>query len=64
MNTQKNAVIAKIIWTRDDIRQLLEDHDLDSSEEAVDQFLTRLDVRYFEECCIQDGWERLGAVLP
>lgn len=59
-----NEIIARIIWTRQDIRQLLEDNDLDSTEESVDRFLERLDLRRFEEACIQDGWERLSWALP
>ena len=56
-------VFAQITWTRQDIRQLLEDNDLDSTKEAVDRFLERLDFRRFEEACIEDGWERLAWVL-
>ena len=63
-NTKNNEIIAKIIWTRQDIRQLLEDNGLESTEEAVDRFLERLDLRQFEEACIEDGWERLSWVLP
>ena len=59
-----NEIFARITWTRQDIRQLLEDNDLDSSEEAVDKFLERLDLRRFEEACIEDGWERLSRALP
>ena len=57
-------IFAQITWMRQDIRQLLEDNDLDSSEEAVDRFLERLDLRRFEEACIEDGWERLSRALP
>lgn len=49
-------IFAQITWTRQDIRQLLEDHDLDNMEEAVDRFLERLDLRRFEEAGIEDGW--------
>jgi hypothetical protein len=42
---------------------LLEDHGLDCSEESIDRFLDQLDVRYFEEMCIQDGWERLSSLV-
>ena len=55
-----SEIFAEITWTRQDIRQLLEEHDLESTEEAVDQFLERLDLRRFEEACIEDGWERLS----
>ena len=52
-----------ISWTREDIRTLLEDHGLDCSEESINRFLDQLDVRYFEEMCIQDGWERLSSLV-
>ena len=52
-----------ISWTREDIRTLLEDHGLDYSEESINRFLDQLDVRYFEEMCIQDGWERLSSLV-
>ena len=60
---RNSEIFAQITWTRQDIRQLLEDHDLDNMEEAVDGFLERLDLRRFEESCIEDGWERLSWVL-
>ena len=56
-------IFALITWTRQDIRQLLEDHDLDNTEEAVDGFLEGLDIRRFEASCIEDGWERLSWAL-
>lgn len=59
-----NEIFARITWTRQDIRQLLEDNDLDSTDEAVDRFLQGLDLRRFEEACIEDGWERLSRALP
>ena len=58
-----SEIFAQITWTRQDIRQLLEDNGLDSTEEVVDRFLERLDLRRFEEACIEDGWERLAWVL-
>jgi hypothetical protein len=60
---KNKEIFAQITWMRQDIRQLLEDNDLDSTEEAVDRFLERLDLRRFEEACIEDGWERLAWVL-
>lgn len=57
---KNSEIFAQITWTRQDIRQLLEDHDLDYTEEAIDNFLQRLDLRRFEEACIEDGWERLS----
>ena len=61
---KNKEIFAQITWIRQDIRQLLEDNNLDSSEEAVDRFLDRLDLRRFEEACIEDGWERLSRALP
>ena len=58
-----SEVTAQIIWTRQDVRQLLEDNGFNSTEESVDIFLKRLDLRRIEEACIQDGWERLSWVL-
>ena len=61
---KNKEIFAQITWMRQDIRQLLEDNALDRSEEAVDRFLDRLDLRRFEEACIEDGWERLSRALP
>jgi hypothetical protein len=61
---KNSEIFAQITWTRQDIRQLLEDNDLDSTDEAVDRFLQGLDLRRFEEACIEDGWERLSRALP
>lgn len=52
-----------IIWTREDIRTLLKEHGEECSEESINRFLEQMDVRYFEEMCIQDGWERLSSML-
>ncbi len=60
---RNSEIFAQITWIRQDIRQFLEDHDLDNTEEAVDRFLERLDLRRFEEACIEDGWERLSWAL-
>lgn len=60
---RNSEIFAQITWTRQDIRQLLEDNGLDNTEEAVDRFFERLDLRRFEEACIEDGWERLSWAL-
>ena len=60
---RNSEIFAQITWIRQDIRQFLEDHDLDNTEEAVDRLLERLDLRRFEEACIEDGWERLSWAL-
>ena len=56
-------VFCTISWTREDIRQLLEENGKDSSDESVDTFLKKMDISYFEEACIQDGWERLAGMV-
>ena len=48
---------------REDIQNLLEEQGKDSSEQAIDNFLKKLDLRYFEEMCIQNGWEILQSMI-
>ena len=52
-----------ISWTREDIRNLLKENGKNCSEESIDRFLDQLNVRYFEEMCMQDGWERLSSLI-
>jgi len=59
----KMETFCSIFWTREDIRNLLKKNGQDCSEENIDRFLDQLDVRYFEEMCIQDGWERLSSMI-
>lgn len=56
-------VFAAIEWSREDIKVLLSQHGMDNSDVAVEEYLKNLDIRCFEEQCIEDGWERLAAVL-
>ena len=44
---------SQIKWCREDIQNLLEEQGKDSSEQAIDNFLEKFDLRYFEEMCIQ-----------
>ena len=53
----------EIKWCREDIQNLLEEQGKDSSEQAIDSFLEKLDIRYFEEMCIQSGWEILQSMI-
>ena len=53
----------EIKWCRKDIQNLLEEQGKDSSEQAIDNFLEKLDLRYFEEMCIQSGWEILQSMI-
>ena len=53
----------EIKWCKEDIQKLLEEQGKDSSEQAIDSFLEKLDIRYFEEMCIQCGWEILQSMI-
>lgn len=53
----------EIKWCKEDIQKLLEEQGKDSSEQAIDSFLEKLDMRYFEERCIQYGWEILQSMV-
>lgn len=53
----------EIKWCREDIQNLLEEQGKDSSEQAIDNFLKKLDLRHFEEMCIQNGWEILQSMI-
>ena len=47
----------EIKWCREDIQNLLEEQGKDSSEQAIDNFLEKFDLRYFKEMCIfESGW--------
>lgn len=52
----------EIKWCREDIQNLLEEQGKDSSEQAIDNFLEKLDLRYFEEMC-KSGWEILQSMI-
>ena len=54
---------SQIKWCREDIQNLLEEQGKDSSEQAIDNFLEKFDLRYFEEMCIQSGWEILQSMI-
>ena len=47
---------SQIKWCREDIQNLLE-------EQGKDSFLEKFDLRYFEEMCIQSGWEILQSMI-
>ena len=54
---------SQIKWCREDIQNLLEEQGKDSSEQAIDNFLEKFDLRYFEEMCIQSAWEILQSMI-
>ena len=53
----------EIKWCKEDIQNLLKDNGMDSSEQAVNNFLEKFDIQYFEEMCIQTGWEMLQSAI-
>ncbi len=63
MQKGHDEVFSTIRWTRTDIEKLLKENGYDYSKQAVDQFLTDFNVRYFEERCIQLGWELLQSII-
>ena len=62
-NEEEDDAFLVIKWTRNDIKNLLEENGMNSSENSVQEFLDKLDIRFFEEQCIQDGMERLASKL-
>lgn len=55
--------IITIKWTKQDIKDLLANNGRVDSDKEVDKFLEDFDIQYFEDQCIQDGWERLNCIL-
>lgn len=53
----------EIKWRKEDIQNLLKDNEMGSSEQAVNAFLEKFDIQYFEEMCIQTGWEILQSAI-
>lgn len=62
-NEEEDDAFLVIKWTRNDIKNLLEENGMNSSENSVQEFLDKLDIRFFEEQCIKDGMERLASKL-
>lgn len=62
-NGGMNDTFLEIKWRKEDIQNLLKDNGMDSSEQAVNDFLEKFDIQYFEEMCIQTGWEMLQSVI-
>ena len=61
--TGMNDTFLEIKWRKEDIQNLLKDNGMDSSEQAVNNFLEKFDIQYFEEMCIQTGWEMLQSAI-
>ena len=58
-----NDTFLEIKWRKEDIQNLLKDNGMDSSEQAVNNFIEKFDIQYFEEMCIQTGWEMLQSAI-
>ena len=58
-----NDTFLEIKWRKEDIQNLLKDNGMDSSEQAVNNFIEKFDIQYFEEICIQTGWEVLQSAI-
>ena len=56
-------VFMEIKWKKEDVRNLLKNNKQDYSDEAVNNFISRLDLRYMEEKCIENGWEMLQSKI-
>lgn len=58
-----NDTFLEIKWCKEDIQNLLKNNGMDSSEQAVNDFLEKFDIQYLEEVCIQTGWEVLQSAI-
>ena len=58
-----NDTFLEIKWYKEDIQNLLKNNGMDSSEQAVNDFLEKFDIQYLEEVCIQTGWEVLQSAI-
>ena len=54
-----DKVISTIQWSRDDIEYLLKDNGYEGNTQQIEQFIENFDIEYFEEKCIECGWEIL-----
>ena len=52
-------IISTIQWSTDDICDLLKSNGYEGNDSEIEGFLNDFDMRYFEEKCIQFGWEML-----
>ena len=58
-----NDTFLEIKWCKEDIQNLLKNNGMDSSEQAVNDFLEKFDIQYLEKVCIQTGWEVLQSAI-
>lgn len=50
-------IISAIQWSTEDIGNLLKSKGYEGNDIEIEDFLNNFDMRYFEEECIQYGWE-------
>lgn len=56
-------VISTIQWNTEDIGNLLKSNGYEGNDSEIEDFLNNFDMRYFEEKCIQFGWEMLQSKI-
>ncbi len=56
-------IISTIQWSTEDIEHLLKENGYKGDKKDIDEYLNNFDVRYFEERCIQFGWEIMQSVI-
>ena len=56
-------VISTIQWSTEDIGNLLKSNGYEGNDSEIEDFLNNFDMRYFEEKCIQFGWEMLQSKI-
>lgn len=56
-------VISTIQWKREDIEYILKENGYKGDGKEIEEYMNDFDVRYFEEKCIQFGWEILQSKI-
>ena len=56
-------IISTIQWNTDDICDQLKSNGYEGNDSEIEDFLNDFDMRYFEEKCIQFGWEILRSKI-
>ena len=56
-------IISAIQWSTEDIGNLLKSNGYEGNDSEIEDFLNNFDMRYFEEMCIQFGWEMLQSKI-
>lgn len=56
-------IISAIQWSTEDVGKLLKSKGYEGNDSEIENFLNNSDMRYFEEMCIQFGWEMLQSKI-